>query len=641
MIEQRIIESLNRDYDIKAINLSLLPIGADINASIYKANAQDKSYFIKLKRGLHQDISATIITLLQDAGIDHIIPPIKTKEGQPISHVDEYTLIVSTFIEGQDGFTRDLSNEQWVTLGKVMRKIHEVNVPPTVQHMIRREVFSSKWREALKKLWTQIESEINPDEISSAFIAFMKNHAAEIQQIAHTAERLAKQSQDKTPEFVLCHADIHGGNVLLEGNGFVYIVDWDDPIMAPKERDLMFIGAGVANVWNKEHEEELFYKGYGKTQVNSAMLTYYRHERIVEDIVELAQQIMLTSLDTQSRLQAYQHFIDQFEPQGVVDIAFKTDIMAWGKHFLEFTGYSIKGDPHIFVKTPWSCVVRYATSAGDFYVKQTPPDLFIETDVIKTIQKNVPHSPTPRIIAINEKSHCFMMESCGDYSLRTKFNGIIDPVLLVQGLKSYISILRSFEHNCDTLLAIGVPDWRMGQIPRLYIELLDQKEMLLEEGLTSDEIEKLKKLVPTIQSISELLSQQNIKETLVNGDFNENNLIINESTQYISIIDWGESVITHPFFTIASHLRSLARRYKLELNAKLLENIKQECLSCWLDVASFNELENIYQQMLILQPIFSVLAIYRLQTATHNKSKQMQNWFMSGFLKTLLENQAQ
>ena len=31
----------------------------------------------------------------------------------------------------------------------------------------------------------------------------------------------------------------------------IYIVDWDEPIMAPKERDLMFIGGGVANVWNK------------------------------------------------------------------------------------------------------------------------------------------------------------------------------------------------------------------------------------------------------------------------------------------------------------------------------------------------------------------------------------------------------
>ena len=67
---------------------------------------------------------------------------------------------------------------------------------------------------------------------------------------------------------MLCHSDIHGGNVLINGNNPIYIVDWDEPIMAPKERDLMFIGGGVANVWNKPHEEEFFYKGYGPTEVN-------------------------------------------------------------------------------------------------------------------------------------------------------------------------------------------------------------------------------------------------------------------------------------------------------------------------------------------------------------------------------------
>ena len=73
---------------------------------------------------------------------------------------------------------------------------------------------------------------------------------------------------------MLCHADIHGGNVLIDADGSIYIVDWDDPIMAPKERDLMFIGGGVANVWNNPHEEEVFYKGYGKTEMNMPILAY-------------------------------------------------------------------------------------------------------------------------------------------------------------------------------------------------------------------------------------------------------------------------------------------------------------------------------------------------------------------------------
>lgn len=325
--DQRIIDCLNTNYDLKVARLSFLPIGADMNASVYKAEAQDRSsYFIKLKSGHHHDISATIIALLHEAGIQQIIPPIKTKHGQPIQHIDDFTLIVSPFIEGQDGFSRDLTDDQWLALGKVMRQIHEIDVPPSIQLRVRREDYSPKWREAVQSLYAHLESEPSTDEISSKLIQFMKNQIAVIHRLVDRAAQLGKQIQKQSPEFVLCHADIHGGNVLMDGNDIIYMVDWDDPIMAPKERDLMFIGGGVANVWNKPHEEKFFYKGYGKTEINMAILAYYRHERIVEDIALIGQQLLLTSAgDQNSRIESYKHFTAQFEPQGVVEIAFNTD----------------------------------------------------------------------------------------------------------------------------------------------------------------------------------------------------------------------------------------------------------------------------------------------------------------------------
>ena len=95
--------------------------------------------------------------------------------------------------------------------------------------------------------------------------------------------------------------------------------------MAPKERDLMFIGGGVGNVWNKPHEEKLFYKGYGKTEIDSTILAYYRHERIVEDIAVYSQELLLTTARAKDRPEIYNHFIGMFGHQGVVEIAFKTD----------------------------------------------------------------------------------------------------------------------------------------------------------------------------------------------------------------------------------------------------------------------------------------------------------------------------
>jgi len=321
-----IIKCLNTNYGIEAATLTFLPIGADVNASIYKVQTFDQtSYFIKLKQGHHHDISVEIVELLQHAGIQEIIPPIKTIHGKSTQPIDDFTLIVYPFVEGQDGFNLNLTDDQWIKLGKALKQFHEVEVPPSIQNRIRRETYSPKWRDAVRSSYIHIEADPIADEIAIKLQKFMKKNMPGIRRLVDRAEQLGEKLQDYSLKFVLCHSDIHGGNVLMNENSHIYIVDWDEPIMAPKERDLMFIGGGVGNVWNKPLEEKLFYKGYGKTEINSTALAYYRHERIVEDIAVYSQELLLTTAGGKDRLEMYKQFIAMFEPQGVVDIAFKTD----------------------------------------------------------------------------------------------------------------------------------------------------------------------------------------------------------------------------------------------------------------------------------------------------------------------------
>lgn len=188
---------------------------------------------------------------------------------------------------------------------------------------IRREEFSSKWRDVVRSLYTKTLPA--NDEIASNLWKFLQENQSTIQQLVDRAEQLTKKALSHPLKLVLCHSDIHGGNVLIDGSEALYIVDWDDPILAPKERDLMFIGGGVGNVWNKPYEEKLFYQGYGKTDVNWTILAYYRFERIVEDIAVYAQKLLLKPMQDSNRLEMYQQFMSMFEPHGVVDIAFATD----------------------------------------------------------------------------------------------------------------------------------------------------------------------------------------------------------------------------------------------------------------------------------------------------------------------------
>jgi spectinomycin phosphotransferase len=216
--------------------------------------------------------------------------------------------------------------EQWFLLGKALRRIHSLAVPAILQNRMGGETYSKTWRETVRALLRRVEEGFTVhDEIAHGLKAFLMEKRDLIQKLVDRAEALGQKLKDMPSEYVLCHADIHGGNVLIDRNNAIYIIDWDEPMMAPKERDLMFIGGGVANVWNKPEEVQWFYQGYGATEINKTQLAYYRHERIVEDIADFCQELLIAPASGADKQTMLKQFIGMFQPKGVVDIAFKSD----------------------------------------------------------------------------------------------------------------------------------------------------------------------------------------------------------------------------------------------------------------------------------------------------------------------------
>ncbi len=316
-----IISSLLNSYGIEVDHITPLALGADADAVIYKIQSHNqKTYFVKLKRGQH-DSCANLQLLLHDAGIQEVICPIKTVDDQPQVYAQDCTLTVYPFIDGCDGFSQNLTDDQWIALGKALKKVHQLQLPTSITQAIKQEDLSPQWIKKVKLIYETIEDVISSDEITSKFLGSLKQHKPVMLQLIDKAEKLATNIKEEPTDFVFCHGDIHAGNVLIANDGSLYIVDWDEAIMAPKERDLMFIGAGVGNVWNTKHETEQFYAGYGKTQINQNIIDYYRCDRILQDVAEYYKQLLSDNVEYKNQKIGYNHFVAMFQSNGVVDIA--------------------------------------------------------------------------------------------------------------------------------------------------------------------------------------------------------------------------------------------------------------------------------------------------------------------------------
>jgi spectinomycin phosphotransferase len=80
----------------------------------------------------------------------------------------------------------------------------------------------------------------------------------------------------------------------------VFVIDWDEVLLAPKERDFLFVRPPHATA---------FFQGYGHPQIDWVALTYFLWERVVQDLIESTRNVWFRQdWAEESRLEAVRLF---------------------------------------------------------------------------------------------------------------------------------------------------------------------------------------------------------------------------------------------------------------------------------------------------------------------------------------------
>jgi spectinomycin phosphotransferase len=320
---ESIIACLNDEYGLHVAKLAFLPFGADRNAAAYRVVSDDgMPYFLKLRRGGFNNTSLVLSAFLSDQGIEQTIAPQKATTGGLWASLDAFRVVLYPFIEGRNGYETCISACHWRKFGAALKRIHNVAAPPALISRIPPETYSPKWREMTKAFLGLVEDGPFDEPVAQKLAAFLMAKCYEILDLVSRAEQLAQALEARPLEFVLCHSDLHAGNILIGSDDAFYIVDWDEPILAPKERDLMFVGGAQGFAGHSLPEEVLlFYQGYGETQIDPTALAYYRYERIIQDIAAFCQQILLTNEGGADRQQSLRYLTANFLPNSTIEIA--------------------------------------------------------------------------------------------------------------------------------------------------------------------------------------------------------------------------------------------------------------------------------------------------------------------------------
>ena len=285
--EERLRACLQDHYALVLVTLEFLPVGLDYQAGVYRVvSEQGSPYLLKVTSRPLYEPGCLVPRYLREQGIVSVVAPLPTWSGALWTRLEEWTVIVYPFIDGDTSWT-GMTDEQWKELGTVFQRIHQVILPPFGFESLRKETFDpteyARWVRAFETQHVQALDGRSASEraLRSSWMA----HQPTIHTVVTSLEKLAGVLRSRTLPYVICHADLHPANLLRDPLGHVFVIDWDEVMLAPKERDFLFVKEPSAD------SEPAFFQGYGQTEIDWFALTYFRYERVVQDLIACAQEV--------------------------------------------------------------------------------------------------------------------------------------------------------------------------------------------------------------------------------------------------------------------------------------------------------------------------------------------------------------
>jgi spectinomycin phosphotransferase len=318
--------ALRSGYGIEAEAIEPSERGKDFAASVFVvfSGGHSPSHIVKVRpAGAGRDTAAAVARHLADAGVPGVVAPIRTLAGAASDESERFSLTVYPYIDGQIGIEMQLSDASWRALGRFARRLHETVLPEDLASILRRESYEPPDFQRVPIVDAAVVAWTAGDAVSRRVVELWREQRDEILALAARATALGDALRTRALPLVTCHADLHTGNLIVDADERVWVIDWDEVVLAPRERDLMFaVGGGIATSLVSERATARFLEGYGDVQLDDQALSYYRHAWAVQDVGGYAWRVLLDDSATlPQREDAAEILVGLFRPGEIVDLA--------------------------------------------------------------------------------------------------------------------------------------------------------------------------------------------------------------------------------------------------------------------------------------------------------------------------------
>lgn len=251
---------LHARWGIEPVELSYAPVGyasyhwiaADRDGPRWFVTADDLARAVDHLPGTVESRFATLaaaagtVRQLADSGHEYVLAPIADRDGVLVRRVlAGWALQVTPYVHGwsTDQGSWDDPVEQ-AEVARLVGRLHAAPPPATVP----RWEFAVPGRDVLEAALADLGRPWTGGPYAEAARAFLVESRESIHGLLRHYDDLAREIAADPDPWVVTHGEPDSDNVVRGDDGRTYLIDWGSVKLAPRERDLVEILNGVADV---------------------------------------------------------------------------------------------------------------------------------------------------------------------------------------------------------------------------------------------------------------------------------------------------------------------------------------------------------------------------------------------------------
>jgi phosphotransferase family enzyme len=218
---------------------------------------------------------------------------------------------------------------------------------------------------------------------------------------------------------------------------------------------------------------------------------------------------------------------------------------------------------------PWATVMRVPGDGDVIWFKACAPVQAFEPTLTAKLYTRWPDRVT-EVLAVDEARHWLLLGNAG-IAVGERGN---PPEAWLKALPLYAELQKGEIVYAADHIADGVPDLRMTALPAGYGRLLARKL-----PLTAGNLKRLSDFAPRFAELCTALADLGIQETIQHDDLHMANLFSDGNLH--RIVDWGDSSIAHPFFSLVVTFRFLEEVNHLAPDDPWFRRLRDAYLEPW------------------------------------------------------------